>query len=163
MKTTLFGLLASLCVLASAWCGWKAWQESSNVYGVSVLILFACATVAAKIGTVPDPRFRRKWFVITPGMTTESGPYDIQTLGKMWKRGLMPPGTQVAESGHEWMDVAAMVKVLDSTSEDMGASGIFGSLLIMVGLMVFFFWSWLAGAILMALGLLFIIAAKVGS
>ena len=156
---SLFMLLAAVCVVVSAWCGWKAWELSSNAYGATGLLLFACATVASKLGEVPDERMRRKWYVLPPMMTDASGPYDLKTMGVMWRRGQMPPGTQVAEEGKEWRDVAAMVKMLDGAQGGLGVVGGFGAVLMCVGLLVFFFWSWLAGAVLSGLGLLFIITA----
>ncbi len=160
MKMALMVLICVGSLLVAGWCGWMATEGEDARYWWGAAILGLCALFAGILATSTEEVDRKGWFLITPGMEHPSGPYELATMATMWRRGQMPPGTLVAQTGHEWMDVAKMVDVLEAQNQALGCAGLFGGVLVALGLLAFFTVNLLVGAVVAGLGLLFVIAER---
>jgi hypothetical protein len=160
MKNT-YATLSLVCFLTAGAClVMFTFQDGPFAYLISSLILGACSLAAFVLARGAGGKTEKGWFVLTPGMDKESGPYHIKTLGQMWRRGQMPPGTQVARQGKEWKDVALMVNRLDAASDSLNAVGVIGGILMAIGLILVVTVHALIGGVLAGVGILIVIASK---
>jgi hypothetical protein len=75
------------------------------------------------------------YFVCLPGGEA-SGPYDKRTLGEMWERGQLVPGTLVAAEGEEWRDLAYFVPWLRKAAVKETAGFKLGVFVMLLGLAI---------------------------
>lgn len=153
MKIIVCATISTLCFMTAAYCGWKISRGGSEVYWMAVVMMGACGVVASKLGFGPQEEKSRpeqvpEMYYLQKSVGKVEGPYSFKALSIMFRRGSVPPLSQIAKVGmDEWIGIETLIPYIEKAAsskekkaEDRSNTA-FGMLLMLIGAgLGWYFW-----------------------